>query len=105
MSHNVTQCYTMSHNVTQDVTMCHIMAQNVTEIEIKLFFNLQGSVWYSLLKWTVVSNMTRSLGYTASSLGNHEFDDGVGDLTKFATEVIGSYPLLACNLVKYKTKS
>ena len=60
---------------------------------------LQGSVWYSLLKWTVVSNMTRSLGYTASSLGNHEFDDGVGDLTKFAAEVTDTYPLLACNLV------
>jgi 2',3'-cyclic-nucleotide 2'-phosphodiesterase (5'-nucleotidase family) len=63
-----------------------------------LFF--QGSVWYSLLKWSVVANMTLSLGYTASSLGNHEFDDGVGDLTKFAAEVTGSYPLLACNLVR-----
>ncbi len=44
--------------------------------------------------------MTRSLGYTASSLGNHEFDDGVVDLVKFATEVTPVYPLLACNLVR-----
>jgi len=56
-------------------------------------------LWYSLLKWSVVSNMTRSLMYDASSLGNHEFDDGVGDLAKFATEVKPVYPLLACNLV------
>jgi len=37
--------------------------------------------------------------YDASSLGNHEFDDGVSDLAKFATEVKPVYPLLACNLV------
>ena len=43
--------------------------------------------------------MTKSLSYTASSLGNHEFDDGVQDLVKFAAEVNNSFPLLACNLV------
>lgn len=64
-----------------------------------MFFKFQGTLWYSLLKWSVVSNMTRSLGYTASSLGNHEFDDGVADLVNFANEVTPVYPLLACNLV------
>ena len=53
-----------------------------------------------MLKWKVVANMTKQLGYTASSLGNHEFDDGVGDLVGFASEVTSSFPLLACNLVR-----
>ena len=42
----------------------------------------QGTVWYSMFKWRVVANLTRPLGYTAQSLGNHEFDDGVPDLVR-----------------------
>ena len=60
------------------------------------FDYFQGTVWYTMFKWSVVANLTRSLGYTASSLGNHEFDDGDGDLEKF-TEAV-PYPMLACNL-------
>ena len=36
-----------------------------------------------MFKWSIVANLTSSLGYTASSLGNHEFDDGVSDLEDF----------------------
>lgn len=42
--------------------------------------------------------MTSSLGYTASSLGNHEFDDGLADLEAFTAAIQDSYPLLACNI-------
>ena len=49
-----------------------------------------------MFKWKVVANLTKSLGFTASSLGNHEFDDGDLDLEKF-TEIV-PYPMLACNL-------
>jgi len=42
--------------------------------------------------------LTSSLGYTASSLGNHEFDDGVNDLEAFTSTIQDSYPMLACNL-------
>lgn len=58
----------------------------------------QGTVWYSMFKWHVVANLTSPLGYTASSLGNHEFDDGVRDLEAYAKSVAQAYPLLACNL-------
>lgn len=51
-----------------------------------------------MFKWKVVANMTSSLGYTASSLGNHEFDDGVTDLEAFTDAIEDSYPLLACNI-------
>ena len=49
-----------------------------------------------MFKWTVVANLTKALGYTASSLGNHEFDDGDLDLEQFTKSV--PYPMLACNL-------
>ena len=55
-------------------------------------------MYYSLFKWRVVANLTSSLGYDASSLGNHEFDDGVSDLEAFSHATKDSYPLLACNL-------
>ncbi len=51
-----------------------------------------------MFKWPVVANMTSNLGYTASSLGNHEFDDGVSDLEAYARATQLSYRLLACNL-------
>ena len=49
-----------------------------------------------MFKWRVVANLTKDLGYTASSLGNHEFDDGDLDLERF-TQLV-PYPMLACNL-------
>ena len=55
-------------------------------------------MYYSLFKWRVVANLTSSLGYDASCLGNHEFDDGVSDLEAFSHSIKDSYPLLACNL-------
>ena len=51
-----------------------------------------------MFKWSVVANLTASLGYDASSLGNHEFDDGVNDIEAFSDAIKDSYPMLACNL-------
>lgn len=51
-----------------------------------------------MFKWKIVANLTAPLGFTASSLGNHEFDDGVDDLVSYADAVAGAYPLLAANL-------
>ena len=58
----------------------------------------QGTVWYSIFKWPIVANLTSSLGYTASSLGNHELDDGVGDLVAYLRDTRNAYPTLSCNL-------
>ena len=49
-----------------------------------------------MFKWSIVANLTNALDYTASSLGNHEFDDGDSDLEQFTKAV--PYPMLACNL-------
>ena len=58
----------------------------------------QGTVWYSIFKWPIVANLTSSLGYTASSLGNHELDDGVVDLVAYMRATRNAYPTLSCNL-------
>lgn len=62
--------------------------------KVFFFFHFQGTVWYSMFKWRVVANLTSSLGYDASCLGNHEFDDGVADLEAFSNAIEDSYPLL-----------
>jgi 5'-nucleotidase/UDP-sugar diphosphatase len=51
-----------------------------------------------MFKWGVVANLTRSMGYDATCLGNHEFDDGVPDLVEFIDATADAYPTLACNL-------
>jgi 2',3'-cyclic-nucleotide 2'-phosphodiesterase (5'-nucleotidase family) len=51
-----------------------------------------------MFKWSIVANLTSYLGYTATSLGNHELDDGVGDLVAFIDATNDVYPTLACNL-------
>jgi len=51
-----------------------------------------------MFKWRVVADLVKSVGYDASSLGNHEFDDGVADLAKFLTATKQAFPSLAANL-------
>ncbi len=51
-----------------------------------------------MFKWPIVANLTSYMGYTASSLGNHELDDGVGDLVDYLDATRSAYPTLACNL-------
>ena len=51
-----------------------------------------------MFKWRIVANLTSTMGYTATSLGNHELDDGVDDLVKFVDATKSAYPSLACNL-------
>ena len=45
-----------------------------------------------------MANLTSSLGYTASSLGNHELDDGVDDLVDYLKATRNAYPTLCCNV-------
>ncbi len=51
-----------------------------------------------MFKWQIVANLTSPVGYTATSLGNHEFDDGVPDLVRFLDATADAFHTLACNL-------
>lgn len=56
----------------------------------------QGTVWYSVHKYRIVTAMMNKLKPDAASLGNHEFDDGVAGLAPFIRDA--EFPVLAANL-------
>uniref|UniRef100_A0A131Z6S1 5'-nucleotidase n=1 Tax=Rhipicephalus appendiculatus TaxID=34631 RepID=A0A131Z6S1_RHIAP len=43
----------------------------------------QGTAWYSILKYNIVSPVIEKMGYDYLCLGNHEFDDGPKGLAPF----------------------
>ena len=56
----------------------------------------QGTLFYSVNKWTMIADADRAVAWDAMTLGNHEFDEGCEELARFmeATPV----PVLAANL-------
>lgn len=56
----------------------------------------QGSVWYNVYKWKVVAKFLNLLAPNATSLGNHEFDDGVKGLIPFIQNA--TFPIVTANL-------
>ncbi|XP_012277874.1 protein 5NUC-like isoform X1 [Orussus abietinus] len=56
----------------------------------------QGTIWYNIHKWKIVTRFLNLLAPDAISLGNHEFDDGVSGLVPFIENA--SFPILASNL-------
>lgn len=56
----------------------------------------QGTVWYNVYKWQIVARFLNILAPDAISLGNHEFDDGVGGLVPFIQN--STYPIVTANL-------
>ncbi|XP_077528278.1 protein 5NUC-like [Haemaphysalis longicornis] len=57
------------------------------EHEHSLFLNAgdfyQGTLWYSILKYNIVSPVMANMSYNYVCLGNHEFDDGPEGLVPF----------------------
>ena len=49
--------------------------QNVMLLNAGDFY--QGTIWYSTFKYPVMSQFGNLMGYNASTLGNHEFDDSI----------------------------
>ena len=56
----------------------------------------QGTIWYTILKYQPVVELANMLNYTAISLGNHDFDDGIEGLIPFLKGV--NFPVLAANM-------
>ncbi|XP_076242052.1 protein 5NUC [Calliopsis andreniformis] len=56
----------------------------------------QGSIWYNVYKWKVVSKFLNLLAPNVTSLGNHEFDDGVDGLIPFIQNA--TFPIVTSNL-------
>ncbi len=56
----------------------------------------QGTLFYSVNKWPMLSAIDAHMPYDAMTLGNHEFDEGCGELARFLDKA--SFPVLAANL-------
>lgn len=56
----------------------------------------QGSIWYNVYKWKIVAKLMNLLAPNATSLGNHEFDDGVDGLIPFIQNA--TFPIVTSNL-------
>lgn len=59
----------------------------------------QGSIWYSQFKYEIVNDYVFKMNYEAVTLGNHEFDDGVGGLLPYLREAkLNSVAVVCTNL-------
>lgn len=47
----------------------------------------QGTLWYSILKYNIVSAVMSNMSYDTICLGNHEFDDGPEGLVPFLVKM------------------
>ena len=56
-----------------------------------------GTVFYTLRKSQDVAPLTEQIGYDVLTLGNHEFDDGLGELFKFSQGI--SAPIVSANVL------
>lgn len=56
----------------------------------------QGSIWFNVYKWKVVTKFLNILAPNVTSLGNHEFDDGVDGLIPFIENA--TFPIVTSNL-------
>ena len=81
------------------------MITKVNEIRDKnpnntLFLNAgdyyQGTIYYTLFKYEVVTEFANLLNYDAFGVGNHDFDDGSDGLIPFVNDI--NFPVLAANL-------
>lgn len=55
-----------------------------------------GTIFYTLQKSRNISMLMNEMGYSAMTLGNHEFDDGLDELGRFISSV--SAPIVAANV-------
>ncbi|XP_017770763.1 PREDICTED: apyrase-like [Nicrophorus vespilloides] len=58
--------------------------------------NFQGTLWYNMFKWRTVQKFMNLLPFTAYTLGNHEFDDGIAGVVPFIKTM--KAPLVVSNL-------
>lgn len=56
-----------------------------------------GSIFYTINKSKNIADLMQQMKYDAMAIGNHDFDDGIKELTKFSKNI--HTPLLASNII------
>uniref|UniRef100_A0A131Z1W4 5'-Nucleotidase n=1 Tax=Rhipicephalus appendiculatus TaxID=34631 RepID=A0A131Z1W4_RHIAP len=78
---NKSKCFGGVARIKNVVRMLKNTTQNPLFLNAGDFF--QGTLWYSILKYNIVSAVMANMSYDAVCLGNHEFDDGPAGLVPF----------------------
>lgn len=71
-------------------------SQNDNVIGLDAGDQFQGTLFYSVNKWPMLAELDQHMPYDAMTLGNHEFDEGCLELTRFLAAL--PFPVLAANL-------
>ena len=71
-------------------------AENDNVVALDAGDQFQGTLFYSVNKWPMLAELDQHMPYDAMTLGNHEFDEGCLELTRFLAAL--SFPVLAANL-------
>ena len=71
-------------------------SQNDNVIALDASDQFQGTLFYSVNKWPMLAELDQHMPYDAMTLGNHEFDEGCLELTRFLAAL--PFPVLAANL-------
>ncbi|XP_025829677.1 apyrase [Agrilus planipennis] len=58
--------------------------------------NFQGTIWYNIFKWNATLHFMNLLHLNASTLGNHEFDDGIGGIVPYMKGL--NSPIIVSNI-------
>ncbi|ODN02906.1 Snake venom 5'-nucleotidase [Orchesella cincta] len=79
------------HHKVKEIRLTH---KNVVYLSGGDYY--QGTVWYTLHKWRIISEFVNLLNHTALALGNHEFDDNIAGLIPFIDSA--TFPIIDCNI-------
>ncbi|XP_070379229.1 protein 5NUC-like [Dermacentor albipictus] len=78
---NESKCFGGVARIAELVRSLKNKTQNPLFLNAGDFF--QGTLWYSILKYNIVSAVMANMSYDTVCLGNHEFDDGPAGLVPF----------------------
>uniref|UniRef100_L7M9A5 Putative salivary ecto-5'-nucleotidase/apyrase n=1 Tax=Rhipicephalus pulchellus TaxID=72859 RepID=L7M9A5_RHIPC len=94
---NKSKCFGGVPRILNVVRMLKNNTQNPLFLNAGDFF--QGTLWYSILKYNIVSAVMANMSYDTVCLGNHEFDDGPAGLVPFLQKMVdANVTVLGTNL-------
>lgn len=73
-----------------------VRSENDNVIFLDAGDRFSGTIFYTMRKSQDLTELTQRLEYDAMTLGNHEFDDGIGELKKFTQGI--SAPIVSANV-------
>ncbi len=73
-----------------------VLAKRDNVVAVDAGDQFQGTLFYSVNKWPLIADVDAVMPWDAMTLGNHEFDEGCGELARFVKKT--PVPVLAANL-------